>query len=570
MESDFEYLHPWPYDPVSSMDQSHGRCDSLAHAVDDEVGHNKTQPLPVLSSDTHLSCDIDVRASMPIKDDDSIPNPLSYPSASKSDFLSRMQHHTPNILPKRRPEHHFNQPQSLEYSNMYTPSNWVQQPGTTSGSSRMMESNQTPQMNYIYPQHGQVDTMKEQRQLLDLPDLPPIQNLPPTSQFQTAGTGQALIPPQAQLQTAGNPQMLQQYPAPSDISPYQPDDFLWYEKIFGESKPMEDIAPPLGSAAPALVNPAPTLVNPEPALVNPAPTLVNPAPTLVNPAPLQRDTFFSAGPESRPLTDSEVLDLFPPEASPMLTDEMLALFDDEVNEMLINAPFPSDMLQEMVTPSAGTPPTLVTGQTNTPSAQTPGPFTVDWHTLDNDAFLEQSERAGSEAVMNQFMSTPMTNASPTSGLTRPNRVSKGGRYGSRNTSKDDYLVRAKQQGMSYKEIKRVGGFREAESTLRGRYRALTKEPAARVRKPQWTDGDVTALFAAVNQCSKSTDVDLSNGTPIATAALQQYLSKIPWKQVSEHMHAHGTYKYGNATVKKKFMEVLRLRGQLSSNDVGKA
>lgn len=36
------------------------------------------------------------------------------------------------------------------------------------------------------------------------------------------------------------------------------------------------------------------------------------------------------------------------------------------------------------------------------------------------------------------------------------------------------------------------------------------------------------------------------------------------------MHAQGTYKYGNATVKKKFLEVLRQRGQLVTNDPGKA
>lgn len=67
-------------------------------------------------------------------------------------------------------------------------------------------------------------------------------------------------------------------------------------------------------------------------------------------------------------------------------------------------------------------------------------------------------------------------------------------------SKDDFLVRQKQMGMTYKEIRRLGGFTEAESTLRGRYRTLTKVREARVRKPEWSEKDVSfvsvvSLFA---------------------------------------------------------------------------
>lgn len=57
-------------------------------------------------------------------------------------------------------------------------------------------------------------------------------------------------------------------------------------------------------------------------------------------------------------------------------------------------------------------------------------------------------------------------------------------------AKDDFLVRSKLAGMSYKDIRRKGNFVEAESTLRGRFRTLTKNKAARVRKPGWTDNDV--------------------------------------------------------------------------------
>lgn len=57
-------------------------------------------------------------------------------------------------------------------------------------------------------------------------------------------------------------------------------------------------------------------------------------------------------------------------------------------------------------------------------------------------------------------------------------------------AKDDFLVRSKLAGMSYKDIRRAGNFTEAESTLRGRFRTLTKHKAARVRRPEWDDNDV--------------------------------------------------------------------------------
>ena len=56
--------------------------------------------------------------------------------------------------------------------------------------------------------------------------------------------------------------------------------------------------------------------------------------------------------------------------------------------------------------------------------------------------------------------------------------------------KDQFLIEQKRSGLSYKEIKRIGRFSEAESTLRGRFRNLTKEKQHRVRKPVWTAKDV--------------------------------------------------------------------------------
>ncbi|OCK92355.1 uncharacterized protein K441DRAFT_614568, partial [Cenococcum geophilum 1.58] len=52
--------------------------------------------------------------------------------------------------------------------------------------------------------------------------------------------------------------------------------------------------------------------------------------------------------------------------------------------------------------------------------------------------------------------------------------------------------------MSYKEIRQKGGLQAAESTLRGRFRALTKARKDRVRKPVWTERDVSSGIKLLN------------------------------------------------------------------------
>jgi hypothetical protein len=64
----------------------------------------------------------------------------------------------------------------------------------------------------------------------------------------------------------------------------------------------------------------------------------------------------------------------------------------------------------------------------------------------------------------------------------------------RKDAKDALLIEWKEQGMSYKDIKAQGGFEEAESTLRGRYRTLTKPKEERVRRPEWSERDVSSLY----------------------------------------------------------------------------
>lgn len=61
----------------------------------------------------------------------------------------------------------------------------------------------------------------------------------------------------------------------------------------------------------------------------------------------------------------------------------------------------------------------------------------------------------------------------------------------RRNQRDELLVELRMKGLPYKEIKARGGYQEAESTLRGRFRTLTKPKNERVRKPGWTEEDVS-------------------------------------------------------------------------------
>jgi hypothetical protein len=61
---------------------------------------------------------------------------------------------------------------------------------------------------------------------------------------------------------------------------------------------------------------------------------------------------------------------------------------------------------------------------------------------------------------------------------------------SRRSRDDQILLDGKQNGLTYKQIRKAIGAKVAESTLRGRYRALTKEKRDRVRRPVWTENDV--------------------------------------------------------------------------------
>ncbi|PGH03392.1 hypothetical protein GX51_04123 [Blastomyces parvus] len=117
----------------------------------------------------------------------------------------------------------------------------------------------------------------------------------------------------------------------------------------------------------------------------------------------------------------------------------------------------------------------------------------------------------------------------------------------RASEKDEFLIRCKRAGMPYKEIKEKGNFFEAESTLRGRFRTLTKRKEQRVRKPGWQEKDVRLLCEAVRKYANPIQDDSGEGIKSP---------KISWKQVGEYISKNGgSYHFGNATCKKKWSQI---------------
>ncbi|KAI4725876.1 hypothetical protein E4T49_06326 [Aureobasidium sp. EXF-10728] len=122
----------------------------------------------------------------------------------------------------------------------------------------------------------------------------------------------------------------------------------------------------------------------------------------------------------------------------------------------------------------------------------------------------------------------------------------------RNT-RDEYLQEARRRGLSYKEIKRRGGFTEAESTLRGRIRILSKPKEMRVRKPQWNRSDITLLVDAVEYFSEPSQGSTSRKTNVRQRSNS---TKLPWKKVAEWMFSHGaSYPFAGATCAKKWEQI---------------
>lgn len=121
-------------------------------------------------------------------------------------------------------------------------------------------------------------------------------------------------------------------------------------------------------------------------------------------------------------------------------------------------------------------------------------YAIQPHTTFNNPFSsphDAHERSNSLTDNDDYRSiTPETPAR--SITTQPDSTATAG--AAHRLTRDAFLLEHRRAGISYKEIKRRGRFREAESTLRGRVRVLTKEKWQRVRKPEWFDDDVCPPF----------------------------------------------------------------------------
>ncbi|EUC46135.1 hypothetical protein COCMIDRAFT_36222 [Bipolaris oryzae ATCC 44560] len=119
---------------------------------------------------------------------------------------------------------------------------------------------------------------------------------------------------------------------------------------------------------------------------------------------------------------------------------------------------------------------------------------------------------------------------------------------------DRVLIEGKKRGETYKEIKKkLIGEDPAESTLRGRYRSLTKDRRDRVRKPVWTKFDTELLNETVLQELKRIESNLQNPSALS---IEQKLMKVSWKKVADYIEENGgSYHFGNSTCKRKWLEL---------------
>lgn len=136
------------------------------------------------------------------------------------------------------------------------------------------------------------------------------------------------------------------------------------------------------------------------------------------------------------------------------------------------------------------------------------------------------------------------------------------------TADDATLLEGKAKGLTYKEIKKQLHVQCAESTLRGRFRSLTKPRKDRVRKPVWQQRDVScatnAFFRLLTDPVKVhylnmyvekelSRIDANHHQPLGH---DQRLAKVQWKKVADFISASGgSYHFGNSTCKRKWIEL---------------
>jgi hypothetical protein len=118
----------------------------------------------------------------------------------------------------------------------------------------------------------------------------------------------------------------------------------------------------------------------------------------------------------------------------------------------------------------------------------------------------------------------------------------------RRKEEDAFIISMRKQGMKFKDIMKLGGFTLAESTIRGRYRMLTKPKHERVRKPIWRKRDDELLISAVKH--------LSSADRIAqvTCRVDMRVLGVSWDAVRFWIRDHGgSYGFASAACKKRWM-----------------
>jgi hypothetical protein len=115
---------------------------------------------------------------------------------------------------------------------------------------------------------------------------------------------------------------------------------------------------------------------------------------------------------------------------------------------------------------------------------------------------------------------------------------------------DNFIVEGRKKGWTYKEIIRKGGFKCAESTIRGRHRSIIKPKSERLRRPIWKPIDEHLLLEAVERMSSKDRIKR-----VKARDNMQELAVI-WLEVGKYIKKHGgTYKFGPFTCKQKWMQL---------------
>ncbi|KAF2031283.1 hypothetical protein EK21DRAFT_63591, partial [Setomelanomma holmii] len=121
---------------------------------------------------------------------------------------------------------------------------------------------------------------------------------------------------------------------------------------------------------------------------------------------------------------------------------------------------------------------------------------------------------------------------------------------------DQILLEGKRSGLTYKEISKKMTVKCAESTLRGRYRSLTK--ARKDRQLNIRRLTLILTITKIKLMNQFVDDELHriDAHQHMTLSYDQRLAKVPWKKVADRIYAKGgSYHFGNSTCKRKYTEL---------------